>query len=95
MFPSLGTLMTIRNYYLVFHFGIFVLCVYAFCLLGCMCTTCLPGTHGGQKMLPDCQELQIIAIVWVLEIKPGSSAKATSTLTTEPIFQLLKLLFTL
>lgn len=43
-------------------------------LLACMCTTCMPGTQGGQKIISYVLELEIQMVVnchWVLELNSG------------------------
>lgn len=50
------------------------------------CVPCayMPGTHENQKRVSDTLELKLpkklLASVWVLRIKPGSSGRTTSVL---------------
>jgi len=71
---------------------IFLLCVWAFCLLAYLCTTCKSGAHGGQNKASDMalhlewhyRELRVI--IWVLEIEPRSTGKADSAHYCRAIF---------
>lgn len=48
-----------------FIFSMFyILCIGVFCLLNCMCITCVPSAHRGQKMALDHLELELKAL-WV------------------------------
>lgn len=50
-----------------------------FCLNVCMCTTCVSSTNRGRKRVADPLELELLeAMICVLVIDPGSTAKAAS-----------------
>lgn len=67
----------------------FYFCVWIFCLLICMCTTCMPGARRHQKRALEAQELKLQwmwASVWVLNWTwvPCESHRC---LNTEPSLQ--------
>ena len=51
-----------------------------FCLHVCLCTTCMPGAHRGQKNVMD----PLGPELWVLRIEARSSGRATSILDISP-----------
>jgi hypothetical protein len=55
-----------------------------FCLYEFMCATCVPGAWGGQKMMLDFleQELLLWATMKMLGINPGSSGRTASALNS-------------
>jgi hypothetical protein len=70
---------------------IFVLCVCLLCLHGCLCSTCVPGVHGGQKR--DIQPgtgvtdgCELPHKFW--DLNPGPLEEQLVLLTTEPSLHL-------
>ena len=53
-----------------------------FCLHVCLCTTCMPGTHRGQRRVSYPVERE-----WVLGIEPGPLKEQPVLFTAEPSFQ--------
>ena len=75
-----------KGYVFVFYINLFyyVLVLY---MHVCKWTTCMPGAHKGQKKAPGFPELKWQAVVmlamWVLGIKPESSAKRANALNAK------------
>jgi hypothetical protein len=97
-----NTLIDLKNVVISLLFfrdlSIFILCVWAFCLYLCICTTCMPSAHGGQKRVSNSLNLESQIYVtwcgmWVLGIKPGSSQEQQGLLTAQPSLHPLTFFF--
>ena len=54
-----------------------------------LCTTCMPGIHGGQKRASDPLDLELLATtspIWMLGTKLGPSERVLSALNHEANF---------
>lgn len=56
----------------------------------CLCTTCIPGPHGGHKRASGSVglELELGAAVWMLEIDPGFLGRAACAPNRSAIFSI-------
>lgn len=79
------------------HFkDLFIYCIRLLCLHVWLCTMCVPGGEGVQKLLRspwDCSYRRLQAIMRVLGIKPRSLRGADGALTTESSLQSFKTQF--
>ena len=53
-----------------FLLTLIILCAWVFCLHECLCTTCMPGTCRGQKMVSDALELEF-GELWAFIVGAG------------------------
>lgn len=63
----------------------FTLCVFVLCLYVCIYATCTPTALGGQKT----SRTGVQMVMWVLGTKPGSFARAASTLPLSHVSSLV------
>lgn len=66
----------------LFKIYLFSLC-WVFCLLVCLCTTCVPAAYGGHRRTLDplnlvLQKTRLWGAMWMLGLKARSSARAAS-----------------
>ena len=64
LLPNGKTLLCAKSYLESFYFkGLFFVYVWMFCLHVCLCITCMPGAHRGQKRASDSLELELQMVV--------------------------------